>query len=294
MRWAMLALAVLPATAGESFLFVYFREPANMGAFYAVSDDGYKWKELNGGKPWIGIQRANELMRDPFVTRGPDGEFQMVWTWAWRGQTLGCAHSKDLVHWSEQREIPIMRGTGAKNTWAPEIYWDESKKHWLVIWSSVIEERHYGNRLYYATTEDFQTFSEPKVYFDMGYMAIDGTILRDGEKYYLVFKDERAAPLRKSLKIAEGPSLMGPWGQVSRPFTPSWSEGPSALKIGDSVIVYYDHYRPPLRYEAMRSRDMRTWEDVTGEMSFPEHCKHGSFLRITEEERRRIEAASGK
>jgi hypothetical protein len=28
-------------------LFIYFKEPANMGVFYAVSDDGLHWKALN-------------------------------------------------------------------------------------------------------------------------------------------------------------------------------------------------------------------------------------------------------
>jgi hypothetical protein len=47
-------------------------------------------------------------MRDPFLMRGPDHEYHLVGTWGWRGQSLGYAHSPDLVHWPEQREIPIM------------------------------------------------------------------------------------------------------------------------------------------------------------------------------------------
>src|SRR5215831_166520 len=69
-----LALAALPCAA-DPLLFVYFREPANMGVFFVTSEDGYHWTERNGGKPWLPAQYASELMRDPFVTRGPDGEF---------------------------------------------------------------------------------------------------------------------------------------------------------------------------------------------------------------------------
>ncbi len=103
-------------------------------------------------------------MRDPFLTRGPDREFHMVWTWGWHTQSIGYAHSPDLVHWSEQREIPLMAAT--KNTWAPEIYWDKSRSQWLIIWSSAIGGRQSGNRIYNAMTPDFRTFSKPELFFD--------------------------------------------------------------------------------------------------------------------------------
>lgn len=285
----LLWLAALPACA-EPLLFVYFREPANMGVFFAVSDDGYRWEPLNGDKPWFGIEHPPALIRDPFVTRGPDGEFHMVWTWGWRGTSIGYAHSRDLVRWSPQREIPLMAGTpGTKNTWAPEIYWVNEKKKWLVIWSSTVEGRHEGNRIYSALTPDFETFGPPALYFDPGYMVIDATILRARGRYYLVFKDERPNPVHKALRTAEGPSLEGPWSNIGDEFTEAWSEGPSAVEIGGKYVVYYDHYRDPKRYEAVRSTDLRRWIPATDEMRFPSGCKHGSFLQITEQEKRRLQ-----
>lgn len=287
------AAAVLALAAGACFadplLFVYFKEPANMGVFYAVSEDGYRWKTLNGGKPWMGIEHAGALIRDPFITRGPDRLFHMVWTWGWRGTSIGYATSQDLVTWSAQREIPLMaRVAGTRNTWAPEIYWDSKKREWLVIWSSMIEGKMDGNRLWSARTRDFQTFTEPSVWFDPGYMVIDATLIRAGRKWVMVFKDERAEPLKKSLRVAESLSLDGPWANISDEFTAAWSEGPSIVKLGREYVVYYDHYRPPLRYEAKATRDFRTWRDVTEEMELPEKAKHGSFLRITRRERARL------
>jgi hypothetical protein len=294
-RTVRVALALLPAIcAAQPLLFVYFKEPANMGVFFATSSDGYRWQTLNGGNVWFPVEHAGALIRDPFLTRGPDREFHMVWTWAWRGTSIGYAHSPDLVHWSEQREIPLMAGTpGTANTWAPEIYWDAAKSRWLVVWSSVVAGRQEGNRLYKATTTDFKTFSTPEIFFDPGYMVIDGTILAANGKYYLVFKDERADPLRKLIRIAQGPTLEGPWGNVTDALTESWSEGPSAIKVGGEYLIYYDHYREPRRYEAIRSTDLDHWTSVTDRMQLPENAKHGSFLAITEEERRRIETAHG-
>jgi len=294
-RVLLLMLLALPTWAADPMLFVYFRDPANMGVFFALSDDGYHWKPLNGDKPWVGIGHPGELMRDPFLTRGPDGEFHMVWTWAWRGQTLGYAHSRDLVHWSEQKEIPIMAGIeGAKNTWAPEIYWDAAKSKWLIIWSSVVEGKHAGNRIYYALSSDFTSFSKPEIFYDPGFEVIDATILHTRGRYYMVFKDERPEPVRKWLQITSGPTLEGPWGTASEPFTDSWSEGPSAVKIVSSYVVYYDHYRDPKRYEAMRSSDLIHWTPISGEIQFPTGAKHGSFLKITPAERRVLEQAGDR
>lgn len=280
-------LFLLPlAHAAEPMLFVYFKEPANMGVFYAISDDGYNWRTLNNDKPWIGIEHQGELIRDPFIIRGPDKEFHMVWTWAWRGQSIGYAHSRDLVTWSEQRQIPLMADTpGTRNTWAPEIYWSAAKSKWLIIWSSTVEGKHTGNRIYRAETADFKTVSQPRIFFDPGYDVIDATLIFTRGRHYTVFKDERAEPVHKFMKIADGPTLEGPWGNISEEFTVSWSEGPSIVQAGGGYIVYYDHYREPRRYEAVRSPDLKQWTPVTDRMRFPEACKHGSFLKITERER---------
>lgn len=289
---ASLAPLSLPA---DPLLFAYFKEPANMGIFFATSDDAYHWKTLNSGRPWIGIGHPNELIRDPFLTRGPDGEFHLVWTWGWRGTSIGYAHSRDLVHWSDQREIPLMANVpGTRNTWAPEIYWDAARSQWMVVFSSAVEGRHEGNRLYHAYTRDFVTFTPPAIFFDPGYVVIDATLLHARDRYYMVFKDERQTPdLFRCLRIAESPSLTGPWTNVSAPLTEPWSEGPSIIPLGAEYLIYFDHYRDPKRYQALRSPDLMTWTSVTDRMQLPADAKHGSFLAITPAERDRLVAGRG-
>ncbi|SPE42150.1 conserved exported hypothetical protein [Candidatus Sulfopaludibacter sp. SbA3] len=291
---AVLFFYVLGAAfAAEPMLFVYFKEPANMGIFFATSNEGYRWQPLNGGKPWLPIEHAGELMRDPFLTRGPDKEFHLVWTWGWRGTSLGYAHSPDLVHWSEQKEVPIMANIpGAENTWAPEIYWDGAKSQWMLVWSSRVPA-HVGNRIYQAWTADFKNFSKPELFWDPGYPVIDATILQTRGRYYMVFKDETVEPVHRWLKIAEADKLEGPYRNASEAFTESWSEGPSAAQVGNDYIVYYDHYRDPRRYEAVRSSDLKHWTPINDQVQFPENCKHGSFLKISEEERDRLSGLHG-
>jgi hypothetical protein len=59
-------------------------------------------------------------------------------------------------------------------------------------------------------------------------------------------------------------------------------EGPCAIKIGDDYLVYFDEYRWD-RYGAIRSRDLKSWSDVTKLMSFPPQRRHGSFLQVPRE-----------
>jgi beta-xylosidase len=288
----MMALLCAASLHAAQYLFAYFKDPGSSGVYYALSEDGLHYAALNNGNPVLAPERGG-LMRDAFITRGPDGEFHMVWTWEWRDTKIGYAHSKDLIHWSKQIEVPLMKDVpGTRNTWAPEIYWDAPKSAWLIIWSSTVggnaSEKILDNRIYYSLTKDFRTFTNPAIFFDPGYNVIDATILKTNGKFYLVFKDERPEPLKKFIKIAVGPTVEGPWTTVGEEFTESWSEGPSALKVGDRYIVYYDHYREPRRYEAVESKDLEHWTPITDQTSFPQGCKHGSFLAISKEEATRL------
>ena len=74
-----------------AWLFIYFKEPGNQGIYFALSRDGYHYTPLNDGQPWLAPSQSGELMRDVFLTRGPDHLFHMVWTWNWRGNSLGYA-----------------------------------------------------------------------------------------------------------------------------------------------------------------------------------------------------------
>ena len=69
------------------------------------------------------------------------------------------------------------------------------------------------------------------------------------------------------------------FGDVSAPFTPSYVEGPSAIRIGDDYVVYVDCYTKG-HYGAVRSRNLKDWEDVTSQLTFPKGTRHGTVLRV--------------
>lgn len=296
----LLAAAALPSLAATPMVFAFFRSNGETGVFLAGSRDGLNWKELNGGKAVILPPEKDALMRDPFLTRGPDGRFHMIWTWSWTAPFIGYSSSKDLKSWEPVRKIPVFSGVaGVRNVWAPEMAWDEKQRRWIVFWASTIEgrfaetldsvDRGLSHRIYSMTTRDFLNFSEPKVWFDPGYPVIDSTIVKDGRRWLMVFKDERVRPLKKHLLLAEARSPAGPWTPFGEAFTETWSEGPSIVKIGGQWHVYYDHYRDPAGYRLMISRDLKTWRDGTAALKMPEKPRHGSFLRVKESVLRRLE-----
>jgi len=222
----------------------------------------------------------------------------MVWTWGWKGNSLGTAFSPDLMTWSPQQNVVIMKDfPTVRQVWAPETYWDAKEKQWLLIWSSSFSDRPEGLRIWSSHTTDFQTFTKPEMFFDRGFPVIDATMFHEHsepghpapDKWFFVFKDQSLDPLRYTIRWTSGPTAEGPWGALSGPVAESWSEGPSVIQVGDKFIIYYDHYRAPRpRYEGVETTDWIHWASVNDKMHFPEAAKHGSFFRITEAEATRL------
>jgi hypothetical protein len=136
-----------------------------------------------------------------------------------------------------------------------------------------------NHRIYSTTTKDFKTFTPTRLFYDGGFNAIDATMLCANSKYYLIVKDETLKPVKKNLRIAVGASPEGPFGPASAPFTPSWVEGPSAIRIEDRYVVYFDCYTKG-HYGAVRSRNLTDWEDVTSRLRFPKGARHGTVLQV--------------
>jgi hypothetical protein len=279
------AAAEKTASDDTTYLFTSFRGNGEDGLRFLRSNDGYHWDEVPGAflKPSIG----SKLMRDPSLALGPDGTFHLVWTTGWqKDRGFGYASSKDLVNWSEQRFIPVMEHEPTTvNVWAPELYFDEPNDRFIIIWASTIpgrfpdhlEPNENNQRMYYTTTRDFQTFEPTKLFYEPGFSVIDCTIVPYGDEYVLVLKDNTRP--QRNLRVAFGDSPLGPWRDVSTPFTQNFTEGPTVLNIGEEWIVYFDAYREEI-YGALRTRDFKEFEDITTEVSFPKGHKHGTVLRL--------------
>lgn len=280
-------------STGQAHLFSYFIGNGADGLHLAASTDGYQWEALRGGASFLAPEIGKTpLMRDPCIARGPDGLFHMVWTSGWNDTGIGYASSSDLVNWSPQRNLPVMaHEPGALNAWAPEIVHDARAGHFLILWSSTIPgrfpqtaaagdaagEAKYNHRIYATTTKDFINFTPTTLFYDPGFSVIDATFVRALDQDWMIVKDETRHPPKKHLQVVPAQSLAGPFGQPGAPITAPglWAEGPSALQVGDEILLYFDAYTSG-HYSALRSRDMVNWEDVTQRMRFPPRMRHGT------------------
>lgn len=307
-RFVLLFVAVLLFSVtgfGQStephYLFAYFKNNGEDGLHLAHSRDGLKWRPLNEDKPYLTpLVGSQKLMRDPCILQGPDGVFHMVWTTGWEGRDIGIAHSKDLINWSEQQAIPVLaHEPTALNCWAPEIFYDAANKQYLIFWSTTVPGkfpatagsagRGRNHRIYYVTTKDFKSYSQAAVFYDGGFNVIDATVVQDGQRFVMIVKDETELPTaKKHLRLATSDKAAGPYSTATPAFTKDWVEGPTALKLGPEWIVYYDEYRDH-RYGALKTRDWRTWEDVSSRLEFPKGARHGTVFSVSAEVAARLQ-----
>jgi beta-xylosidase len=275
-----------------AYVFSYFKGNGEDGLHLAYSEDGLRWRPLRGDsaffKPTVGKEK---LTRDPSIVRGPDGTYHMVWTAGWNEQGFGLAHSRDLIRWTGESYVPVMaHEPTAKNTWAPELYYDPPSGRYLIFWATTIPGRYpgdsvggggkYNHRLYYVSTTDFKSFTPARLMYEHGFSVIDADIVRDGARYVMFLKDETERPPQKNIRLAFADRPEGPWSAPTAPITGDyWAEGPTALRVGDQWIVYFDRYREH-RYGALASRDLDHWSDVSASLSLPDGIRHGTAFRV--------------
>lgn len=322
-----LTVRELPAPAPyEGYAFSYFTGNSIAGEkiYFAASrgNDALTWDELNGGQPVLESTMGEMGLRDPFLIRSPEGDrFFLIATdlsigrngdWD-RSQRTGSRYlevweSTDLKNWSEQRHVLVSPPT-AGNTWAPEAYWDEDLQQYVVFWASKLyaesDTNHTGstyNRMLYATTRDFVTFSEAKIWQDRGESRIDSTVIRDNGHYYRFTKDEGGGGTGCSDIIQETADELT---AVDLPGNPAWTmqdscigrdagtsavEGPTVFRAnegdtsGNAFYLFVDEYGGrgyiPLGTDDLADPD---WKVATG-YDLPASPRHGTVIPVTKAE----------
>lgn len=189
------------------------------------------------------------LIRDPFVSRGWDGRWHLLFTEAWDSQRIGHCTSDDLRSW-DVPDFPLVL-PNAKNCWAPEFVADASGDFWH--WSSTRGD----HQAIWAR----RTGGEPFLLFDPGYPVIDSTIHRRNGRWEMAFKDEREG--HKAIRVAYADDLEGPYGEATDLLTPPETEGP--IFWGDGIV--YDSYRA------------NRWGTTGKALPAPPDARHGSIVR---------------
>ncbi len=315
-----------PKYAG--YLFAYFTGEGTADGEqirYALSrgNDALHWRELNAGKPVLTSTIGEKGLRDPFVIRSPEGDkFYMIatdlrmyrnssgsWDQVQRhgSKSIMVWESTDLVHWTDQRLVKVSPDS-AGNTWAPEAYWDDSLGEFVVFWASKLyaddDPGHTGstyNKMLYAITKDFRTFSEPKVWDDPGYSVIDSTVVKHKDTYYRYTKDERdpssSSPCSKFITGEKSTSLTDTSydfvsdcigsGSITR------GEGPTVFKSNTEKkwYLFIDEYggRGYVPFETT-DLDSGRWT-MSANYQLPASPRHGTVLPVTQAEYDRLLAA---
>lgn len=270
----------------DLYMFTSFHEPADEGLRFLYSENGIDWDSVPG--TWLKPELGMNIMRDPSIVMGPDSTYHLVWTIAWKGDTgFGYSSSKDLVNWTPQRRIPAMDSIpSTQNVWAPELFYDDEKDQFMIVYASCvvdagydvgIEEEKNNHRLYYLTTKDFETFSEPKIFYEPGFSCIDAVIMKRAPKDYVMVLKDNTRPNR-NIKVAFAEDAEGPYSEPSEAFTEMLTEGPSVAKVGDDYYIYYDVYKKYI-YGAHKTKDFIHFTDVTDSISVPNGHKHGTIFR---------------
>ena len=295
-----LALVTLSACSRKVYLFSTFHEPATDGLRLAYSYDGYHWKDFD--TTFIRPAVDSNVMRDPSIAQGPDGTFHLVFTSAWKGtKTFGYASSKDLIHWTAQRTVPVMEYEPTTvNVWAPELFYDDEGKEFIIIWASTLpfrfpkgqEDENNNHRMYYTTTKDFQSFTPTKLFYDPGFSVIDCEIVKRAKNdYVLVLKDNTR--MARNIKVAFASNALGPYSKASEAFSPMYTEGPTVAKVKDGYLIYYDQYRDKI-FGAMKTNDFKTFTDATKEVSLPQGHKHGTVFMVKKKVLKNLLKQTGK
>jgi hypothetical protein len=263
------------------YLFSTFREPATEGLYLASSSDGYHWDDLGGPylKPEVGQQK---VMRDPSVAQGPDGTFHLVWTSSWKGDLgFGYASTKDFIHWSAEKFIPVMAfDTSTVNVWPPELFYDMRTRISLLLGSTIPfrfekgeEEERNNHRLYYTTTKDLN-FSDTS-YFSIRFSVIDAVIVKRGRKITTCTQRQYASYRISGCRLA---NRAGPWSKSSEPFTPFKTKGPrwpNRQRLFGLYDSYGDVHMGPQNTDFIHFKMSRRDFAAKGH-------KHGPFLWWTE------------
>ncbi|HEX6847871.1 MAG TPA: glycoside hydrolase family 43 protein [Chitinophagaceae bacterium] len=280
-------LILLASCNSKAYLFTSFKEPANEGLRMLFSNDGYSWQRIDSVllKPLAGKEK---IMRDPSMIRSGDGTFHLVWTTEWKGGNgFGYASSRDLISWSEQQYVPVMQHEKTVvNVWAPELFYDDVRKDYIIIWASCIPGRFEkgieadsnNHRMYYVTTKDFKTFSETKLFLDPGFSVIDAVIVKRAARDYVLILKDNTRPER-NIKVAFADDPLGPWKNISKPFTGQFTEGPSVVKVKDEWLIYFDSYQKKI-YEAVVTRDFKSFENIDSKIEVPDAHKHGTIVTV--------------
>lgn len=298
----------------EAYLFAHFtgESPSGEQIYFAVSEDGLKWSDLNNSRPVLLSNLGDKGVRDPSLLRKQDGKFILLATdlriangkgWdaaRFHGSTsLVFWESTDLVNWSEPWMVDVASTIpGASCAWAPEAIYDEQTGDYFVYWATISPRDGVREaRIYGARTKDFRTFTPPELYIERNGQGvgegdiIDTQIIEVQGAKHRYYRSSRDSQITQEA----ADSIAGPWTRVGDlahlGYTGRRVEGPILFQFNESPKwgLLVDQYAAGKGYLPLVSADL---EDPLGfrVVSTENYTlgasrkRHGGILNITRAE----------
>lgn len=312
----------------ERYMFAYFTGDTVAGEKISLAasqgNSAMTWDVLDGGEPVLTSTEGTRGLRDPFVMRSAEGDrFFMIatdlsigsgTTWD-KALDEGSTHleiweSTDLRTWSEQRHVDVS-GPFASMTWAPEAYYDAEAGEYVVYWSSRVfldATRPYDkvgtpnwtySKVMYATTRDFVTFSDAKVWQEAG-DRIDTTLIEDDGMFYRFTKEvtgcvdivQESSPSLRALSVPGQYDWATDASCISKTArgTTRTTEGPTIFRanagdtslpagVDEGFYLFVDDFTGS-GYLPLFTEDLAApaWRTVEGALP---RSRHGSVLPVT-------------
>jgi hypothetical protein len=301
-----------------AYLLVYFKDQ-DQSAYLAVSPDGYNFTDINNGSPvFIGSKLAEQKgVRDPHITRGPDGAFYLAMTdlhifgqragfrdsawerpeskYGWgNNRAIVMMKSYDLIHWTHSdfrvdKAFPELGDIDC--AWAPETIYDPIRKKMMVYFT--IRYNNKNANIYYAcASEDFTKLeTTPKMVKDIG--GIDADITKVVNKYQMFYVSQA------KIKHAVSDSINAGFQSEERRIDPETvsTEAPNVFKrLGtDTYVLMYDVYGArPSNMGFSETKDFVTFKNIghfnegaMNALNF-KSPKHGAVTYLTRSELKAI------
>jgi hypothetical protein len=268
------------------YVMVYFKDETHC-AYLAISRDGYTFTDINGGEPVFdgAVLAEQKGVRDPHLTRGPDGAFYLAMTdlhiygeragfrstrwqrpeekYGWgNNRALVLMKSWDLVHWTHSDfrvDLAFPELGDIDCAWAPETTYDPVAGKMMVYFTI-----RYGNKnanIYWAYADDAFTklVTTPKVIPNIG--GIDGDLTHVGNQWHFFYVGGAKILHAVSDHLTEG------FVSESRRIDPETksTEAPNLFRrLGtDTYVLMYDVYGArPNNMGFSETKDFVTYQNL--------------------------------
>lgn len=315
---------ILPAKQTYGYLNCHMSGNGQWTA-YALSQDGLHYHDLLDGDSVFSSHQLAGIeggTRDAYICRRHDGKgYLMVTTDMHNGATkrlnkpdtwcnfgIDLLTSDDLINWKSTTIDFRQWQPSVTRVWAPQVIWDAEYRWpdghtggYMIYYSMLDPQREKYDRMYYSyADEDFSRITPPRLLFDWGYATIDADInwVEEDHQFHMMIKKEGGTT---GIFTTTSPTLLGPWPEPDESHYVDFEgkkkcEGPSAFQLKDGrwMIGYIEYSSRPRHYRLCDATPTLTRfsnpRDIVG-VSAPQH---GSFMRLTKKEYKRLQAWSDR